>query len=319
MLHRASLYASLTAHLQSSISPSPFSNADPSYQRCTLNAIPTTQGLLNKSKLPFALVCTPFRSVKQGDDEVPVVTDSVVARCRRCRSYINPYVTFIDGGSRYKCVLCGVSNEVPQLFDWDSVNTQPADRWQCAELNHAVVDFTAPAEYLICPPQPLVYVFLLDVSFGAIQSGMVATATRTILESLERIPNADNRTKVAIIGFDAALYFFSLTPESTESSMMVVSDIEDVFLPKPTDLLVNLTECRAGIESLLGRVNDMFAQTASPGSAMGPALQAGFKLIVRRASILVGTELLMCIYYRTPLVARWSYCLLRCRPSVRAR
>ncbi len=66
--------------------------------------------------------------------------------------------------------------------------------------------------------------------------------------------------------------------------MMVVSDIEDVFLPKPTDLLVNLTECRAGIESLLGRINEMFALNASSGSAMGPALQAGFKLIVSRAS-----------------------------------
>ena len=275
---------SLTTQRQSSISQSPFSNADPSYQRCTLNAIPTTQGVLNKSKLPLALVCTPFRSIKPGEEEVPVVADSVVARCRRCRAYINPYVTFIDGGSRYKCALCGVSNEIPQLFDWDSVSNQPADRWQRAELNHAVVDFTAPAEYLVRPPQPLVYVFLIDVSYGAIQSGMVATATRTILESLERIPNADNRTKIAIIGFDTALYFFSLVSETTESSMMVVSDIEDVFLPKPTDLLVNLTECRAGIESLLGRINEMFAQTASPGSAMGPALQAGFKLIVSPAS-----------------------------------
>jgi protein transport protein SEC24 len=114
---------------------------------------------------------------------------------------------------------------------------------------------------------------------------MVATATRTIFESLERIPNADNLTKIAIIGFDTMLYFFSLTPETTECSMMVVSDIEDVFLPKQTDLLVNLTECCAGIESLLGRINEMFVQTASPG--MGPALQAGFKLIVSRVSHLV--------------------------------
>ena len=229
------------------------------------------------------------------------MADSVVARCRRCRAYINPYVTFIDGGSRYKCALCGVSNEIPQLFDWDSVSNQPADRWQRAELNHAVVDFTAPAEYLVRPPQPLVYVFLIDVSYSAIQSGMVATATRTILESLERIPNADNRTKIAIIGFDTALYFFSLASETTESSMMVVSDIEDVFLPKPTDLLVNLTECRAGIESLLGRINEMFAQTASPGSAMGPALQAGFKLIVSPGGLLFfGNKLLIYVYLFAP-------------------
>jgi protein transport protein SEC24 len=62
--------------------------------------------------------------------------------------------------------------------------------------------------------------------------------------------------------------------------MLVVSDVDDVFLPKPTDLLVNLTEARQSLESLLGRVNDMFQDNHTVGSAMGPALQAGFKLMV---------------------------------------
>lgn len=109
--------------------------------------------------------------------------------------------------------------------------------------------------------------------------GMLATATRTILESLDRLPNADNRTKVAIIGFDTALHFSCIPPGSADFSMLVMSDLDDVFLPKPNDLLVNLTEARAGLEALLGRFSDMFAETHSVGSALGPALQAGFKLI----------------------------------------
>jgi len=63
--------------------------------------------------------------------------------------------------------------------------------------------------------------------------------------------------------------------------MLVVSDVEDVFLPKPTDLLVNLAEAKASLESLLGRINDMFQDNHTVGSALGPALQAGFKLMVR--------------------------------------
>lgn len=39
---------------------------------------------------------------------------------------------------------------------------------------------------------------------------MVATACRTLLESLDRIPNEDSRTKIAIICFDVALHFFSM-------------------------------------------------------------------------------------------------------------
>lgn len=62
--------------------------------------------------------------------------------------------------------------------------------------------------------------------------------------------------------------------------MLVVSDVDDVFLPKPTDLLVNITEARASLEALLGRLNDMFQENHVIGSALGPALQAGFKLLV---------------------------------------
>lgn len=62
--------------------------------------------------------------------------------------------------------------------------------------------------------------------------------------------------------------------------MLVVSDIEDVFLPKPNDLLVNIAESRASLEALLGRIGEMFQDNSIMGCAMGPALQAGFKLMV---------------------------------------
>jgi hypothetical protein len=83
------------------LSPNPAANADPSYLRCTLNAIPTTSNLLNKCKIPLGLVITPYRSLNEGESAVPLVTDTIIARCRRCRTYINPFVQFIDGGNRY--------------------------------------------------------------------------------------------------------------------------------------------------------------------------------------------------------------------------
>ena len=124
--------------------------------------------------------------------------------------------------------MCSMTNEVPQLFDWDQARNQPGDRWARAELNTSVVEFVAPTEYRVRPPQPAVYVFLIDVSHTAVQSGtsfalqicmiyinsilgMVATATRTILENLDRIPDEDDRTKIAIICYDVSLYFFSMT------------------------------------------------------------------------------------------------------------
>ena len=64
-----------------------------------------------------------------------------------------------------------MSNEVSQLFDWDQARNQPGDRWARAELNHSVIEFVAPTEYMVRPPQPAVYVFLIDVSHAAVQSG----------------------------------------------------------------------------------------------------------------------------------------------------
>ena len=263
------------------VTQSPNTQPDPSYQRCTLAAMPTTQSLLNKSKLPLALVMAPYRSFREneGDDPVPVVEDSVIARCRRCRAYINPFVTFIEGGNRWKCCMCGLSNEVPQLFDWNQQEGKPADRWARKELNNSVVEFIAPTEYMVRPPQPPIYAFLIDVSAAAIQSGMVATAAKTILESLDNLPNADKRTKVAFIAVSSSLHFFSLPAGATEANMLVVSDLSDVFLPKPVDLLVNLDESRPAIESFLGKLSDLFADSHTVGNALGSALQAAHQLI----------------------------------------
>ncbi|WVO17019.1 protein transporter SEC24 [Cryptococcus depauperatus] len=264
-----------------SVTPSPHIQPDPSYQRCTLNAMPATQSLLNKSKLPLALVLAPHRDIRtsEKDEPVPVVEDGVIARCRRCRAYINPFVTFIEGGNRWKCCMCGLSNEVPQLFDWNQRDEKPADRWARAELNHGVVEFVAPTEYMVRPPQPPVYVFVIDISNAAVASGMVAVAARTILESLDSLPNADNRTKIGLIAVSSSLHFFSLPSGATEGNMLVVPDLTDVFLPKPVDLLVNLTESRPAVEKLLERLSDMFQDSHNTVSALGSGLQAAHQMI----------------------------------------
>jgi hypothetical protein len=99
---------------------------------------------------------------------------------------------------------------VPSSFDYDSQTQQPVDRWQRKELNHAVVEYIAPTEYMVRPPQPLVYMILIDVSYPAIQCGMVATAATTILETLDRIPNDEGRTKIGIITVDSSIHFYNL-------------------------------------------------------------------------------------------------------------
>ncbi|PMB70280.1 Protein transport protein SEC24 [Beauveria bassiana] len=231
---------------------------------------------------PINLPPNPYGSLHDDEDNVPVVQDQVISRCRRCRTYINPYVTFMDHGHRWRCNMCNLTNDVPQAFDWDSATQKTVDRWQRPELNHAVVEFVAPQEYMVRPPQPLVYLFLFDVSYAAISSGLLATSARTILDSLNRIPNADRRTRIGFMAVDASLHYFSIPKdedENAEVSMLVVSDLEEPFLPVPHDLLVPLSESRQSVERFLQKLPEMFQNNQSNNSCMGPALRAGHKLI----------------------------------------
>ncbi|OWP05167.1 transport protein SEC [Marssonina coronariae] len=266
----------------SSVTPSPDANCPSKYVRSTLNAVPTTHSLLKKSKLPFALIIQPYTSLHDVDDPVPIVQDQVISRCRRCRSYINPYVTFLDHGHRWRCNMCNLTNDVPQAFDWDAAAQKSVDRWQRPELNYAVVEFVAPQEYMVRPPQPLVYLFLFDVSYASVSCGLLATSARTILDSLNRLPNADRRTRVGFMAVDSSLHYFAVpkdSEENGETQMLVVSDLDEPFLPIPQELLVPLSESRLSVEKFLTTLPLMFQANQNNGSCMGSALRAGHKLI----------------------------------------
>jgi protein transport protein SEC24 len=137
--------------------------------------MPTTNSLLKKSKLPFALIIQPYATLHDAEDDVPVQYDQVIARCRRCRTYINPFASFLDHSHRWRCNMCNLTNDVPQSFDWDSAKQQSVDRWQRPELNYSVSEFVAPQEYMVRAPQPLIYLFLFDVSYAGVTSGLLAT------------------------------------------------------------------------------------------------------------------------------------------------
>ncbi|CAN6624902.1 protein transport protein Sec24p [Trichomonascus vanleenenianus] len=257
-------------------------NASPNYARSTLNVVPRSNALLKKSKLPFALSIHPYNALLNANEPIPVVSDTVICRCRRCRCYINPFVTFLEQSHRWKCNMCGLTNEVPTQFDWDPIKNEQQNRYARNEINYGVTEFVAPPEYMVRPPQPPVYVFVIDCSVNAVQNGLLATAARTIKDSLDKLPNKDGRTRVGFIAVDSALHYFSIPlpgSQRTEASLLVVSDLEDPFLPLPHSLLVNLTECRESVEGLLDSMGEMFANNVNSGSAIGSALVAANKLI----------------------------------------
>ncbi|XP_036619787.1 protein transport protein Sec24B [Trichosurus vulpecula] len=248
-------------------------NCNPDSFRCTLTNIPQTQALLNKAKLPLGLLLHPFRDLTQ----LPVITSSTIVRCRSCRTYINPFVSFIDQ-RRWKCNLCYRVNDVPEEFMYNPLTRSYGEPHKRPEVQNSTVEFIASSDYMLRPPQPAVYLFVLDVSHNAVEAGYLTIVCQSLLENLDKLPG-DSRTRIGFITFDSTVHFYNLQEGLSQPQMLIVSDIDDIFLPTPDSLLVNLHESKELIKDLLNALPNMFTYTRETHSALGPALQAAFKLM----------------------------------------
>nr|XP_020664499.1 protein transport protein Sec24B isoform X4 [Pogona vitticeps] len=248
-------------------------NCSPDSFRCTLTNIPQTQALLNKAKLPLGLLLHPFRDLTQ----LPVITSNTIVRCRSCRTYINPFVSFIDQ-RRWKCNLCYRVNDVPEEFMYNPLTRSYGEPHKRPEVQNSTVEFIASSDYMLRPPQPAVYLFVFDVSHNAVEAGYLSIVCQSLLENLDKLPG-DSRTRIGFLTFDSTVQFYNLQEGLSQPQMLIVSEIDDVFLPTPDSLLVNLHESKELIKDLLNALPNMFANTRETHSALGPALQAAFKLM----------------------------------------
>ncbi|XP_036199409.1 protein transport protein Sec24B isoform X6 [Myotis myotis] len=248
-------------------------NCSPDSFRCTLTNIPQTQALLTKAKLPLGLLLHPFRDLTQ----LPVITSNTIVRCRSCRTYINPFVSFIDQ-RRWKCNLCYRVNDVPEEFMYNPLTRSYGEPHKRPEVQNSTVEFIASSDYMLRPPQPAVYLFVLDVSHNAVEAGYLTILCQSLLENLDKLPG-DSRTRIGFVTFDSTIHFYNLQEGLSQPQMLIVSDIDDVFLPTPDSLLVNLHESKELIKDLLNALPNMFTNTRETHSALGPALQAAFKLM----------------------------------------
>jgi len=249
----------------------------PKFVRMTCNAMPNSSSAKAKAALPIGAIIQPLAKAEGVD--IPIVNfgSSGVVRCGRCRTYINAFVQFADGGRRWRCNVCGKLNEVPPDYfcDLDGEGKR-RDRMERPELHLGTVEFVAAAEYMVRPPQPPVYLFLIEVSYAAVASGMLRCVAATLQHTMRNLPGGE-RTQVGLITFDSTLHFYNLSGNTPQ--MMVVPEVEETFLPLPSDLLVNLHERLDSITSLFEKLPAMFASSQAVEVALGPALRAATQVV----------------------------------------
>lgn len=75
------------------------------------------------------------------------------------------------------------------------------------------------------PPQPAIYLFLLDVSSLAQQTGYLHTVCRTLIEHLDSLPG-DARTQVGFIAYNSAIHFYNIAEGYNQPHEVTVLDVD---------------------------------------------------------------------------------------------
>ena len=204
-------------------------NSSPKFARLTLNNIPSTSETLSATALPLGLVLQPLAPLQAGEQAVPVLDfgETGPPRCRRCRAYINPFMTFRSGGNKLVCNMCTFPNDVaPEYFAPTDPSGVRVDRAQRPELTTGTVEYMVPKEYWAKEPVGLRWLFLLDVSHDAITQGFLQAFCEGIRSALYPEdqesavedtngdgPNASRTiplgSKVGFVTFDKAMHFYN--------------------------------------------------------------------------------------------------------------
>ncbi|TRM62340.1 hypothetical protein BD626DRAFT_458744 [Schizophyllum amplum] len=276
-------------------------NCAPKYIRVSTWNLPHSSRLASDCRLPLFAHFQPFAEQDPREEPVPLL-DFVATgppRCARCRAYINPWCPWTDGGNKWRCNLCKHETQVtPDYFSNLDANLMRLDHHDRPELSHGTVDFLVGEDYwapqppphidpLYDPPpstprtpQPINYVFLLDVSLAAVQSGFLhasCDALRHIIYGGAWPP----ASHLALLTYDRTLHFHDL--RSDPAPMLVLPDVDDVFLPFRDGLFVDpMGQSRPALTALLAALPARFADTRIADSALGAAVTAGLAALSTR-------------------------------------
>lgn len=274
-------------------------NCNPRSMRSTMYSVPVSSTLQQDCGVPFACVCTPLADPGPAEEPVPVIdlgTDGPI-RCTRCRSYINPFVTWLDDGNKWTCNLCGQSNATPAWYycSLDGAG-QRRDRSIRQELCNGTVDFMATQEYCVRPLQEPIYVFAVDVSEQALQTGFTHAALRGVRQALNHLPGGE-RVRVGILTFGSHVNFYTVLHDHTTTSadpvQVHLSDMDDPFCAiSPDQWIFNLGTQGDAIQLLIDSIpllatyhtSSSTCPTAGVAAAVDALKESGGRVYLMTAS-----------------------------------
>uniref|UniRef100_A0A8C9WKJ1 SEC24 homolog C, COPII coat complex component n=1 Tax=Scleropages formosus TaxID=113540 RepID=A0A8C9WKJ1_SCLFO len=263
-------------------------NASPRFIRCTAYNMPCTSDMAKQSQVPLAAIIKPLATLPPDEGPLHLVDhgEGGPIRCNRCKAYMCPYMQFIEGGRRFQCSFCSCVTDVPPHYFQHLDHTgRRVDCYERPELHLGSYEFLATVDY--CKnnklPQPPAFIFLIDVSYNAVKSGLVAVVCEELKTLLDHLPresvDEESRIRVGFVTYNKVLHFYNVKSSLAQPQMMVVSDVSEMFVPLLDGFLVSVGESRVVINSLLDQIPEIFADTRETETVFGPVVQAGLEAL----------------------------------------
>ncbi|CAF3809866.1 unnamed protein product [Rotaria magnacalcarata] len=262
-------------------------SCNPRYIRSTTYTIPYATDMIKQSQIPIALAISPLANLRSDEFEPPVTNFGEIGpiRCHRCKAYMCSFMQFIDGGKRFICCFCEAATDVPpEYFNHLDHSGRRMDWYQRPELCLGSYEVLATKQY--CKdekwPEPPAFIFMIDVSYNSVRSGLVEyichILKNELLNYLPKDKDAEtSNVRVGFVTFDKQIHFYNIKNTLGQPQMMIVSDLEDIFVPLLDGFLGSPLESRAVINSLLDQIPQSFANTQETETILAPVIQSGIQ------------------------------------------
>ncbi|CAF1321649.1 unnamed protein product, partial [Rotaria sordida] len=264
-------------------------SCNPRFIRSTTYAIPNATDMIKQSHIPVALSISPLADLRSDELEPPITNFGEIGpiRCHRCKAYMCSFMQFIDGGKRFICCFCEAATDVPtEYFNHLDHSGRRMDWYQRPELCLGSYEILATKQY--CKdekwPEPPAFIFMIDVSYNSVRSGLAEYICHILkTELLNYLPKDKNsetsNIRVGFATFDKQIHFYNIKNTLGQPQMMIVSDLEDIFVPLLDGFLASPQDSRGVINSLLDQIPQTFANTQETETILAPVIQSGIQAL----------------------------------------
>jgi len=150
----------------------------------------------------------------------------------------------------WRCSICNTINHLKS----------PASATELAQLSSPAFEIAATEDYIARPPAPPAYLFVIDVTKDAIESGFLSIICQTLhnLITTEAIPGGE-RSKIALITYDRYIHYYCLD-KTLQQPLMMTCCANDP-LPVPIEkLFLDLEDCQRNLLSVLESLPKAFME-----------------------------------------------------------